>query len=71
MNYEAPKLTRLGHVAALTASDIKCSPGNDFAYKTRWSHPNTSPWTHWTHEGHGVTVSELMTSGQCKWASDL
>jgi hypothetical protein len=35
--YVAPRLTRYGTVAALTASDMKCTPGNDqFGYKTSW-----------------------------------
>lgn len=29
MKYAAPKLTRYGTVAALTASDLKCTPGTD------------------------------------------
>ena len=71
MKYEAPTLTKLGTVRSLTASDIKCSTGNDFAYKTRWTHPTRPPFAHWTHAGHGATVSELMVNGRCKWVEGL
>lgn len=36
MKYEAPTLTRLGTITALTASDIKCTPGTD---QSGLSHP--------------------------------
>ena len=71
MIYSAPTLTRIGTVAGITASDIKCSPGTDFAYKTRWTHPVTDPFTHWTQEGTGdqATPADLLGTGKCQWLS--
>lgn len=73
MIYMAPALTRLGSVAGITASDIKCSIGNDFGHKERWTHPNTSPWTHWTEvaTGNQATPQELLSSGRCQWNSTI
>ena len=71
MGYEPPRLTRLGHVANLTASDIKCSTGNDFAYKNRWQHPVQPPFSHWTNGGQAQTPAELLRGGGCKWVSEL
>ena len=73
MIYAAPKLTRIGTVAGITASDIKCSPGQDFNYRTRWTHPNTKPFTHWTNVETGVqaTPGELLGDGRCQWLSNI
>ncbi len=71
MNYTAPRLTKLGTVSGLTTSDIKCSPGQDFAYKSRWTHPNEEPFTHWTNQETGAqaTPGRLIGSGNCQWVS--
>ena len=69
MTYVAPKLTRLGSVASLTASDIKCSTGQDFNYRNRWHHPVQPPFTHWTNGDQAKTAGELIRSGGCQWIS--
>ena len=69
--YEAPKLTRLGSVAQITASDIKCSSGEDYGYGERWVHPNIPPWTHWSNGNDKQTANELLHGRGCKWVSDL
>ena len=71
MAYAAPKLTRLGTVTQLVSSDIKCSTGNDFAYKNRWQHPDQPPFSHWTNGDQLKTPAELLRGGGCKWVSEL
>ena len=71
MTYTAPTLTRLGHVANLTASDIKCSTGTDFNYRNRWQHPVQPPFSHWTNGDQLKTPAELLRGGGCKWVSEL
>ena len=71
MTYVAPKLTKLGSVSNLTKSDVKCSIGQDFAYKNRWTHPTQAPFTHWTNGAQEKTAGELIRSGGCQWVSEL
>lgn len=70
VKYSSPTVTRLGHVAELTKSDIKCSTGLDFSMSNRWAHPNSAPWTHWTdvNTGQQKTPSQLINEeGHCTW----
>ena len=69
MTYAAPKLTKLGHVANITASDIKCSTGQDFNYRNRWQHPVEPPFTLWTNGDQSKTAGELLRGGGCQWVS--
>ncbi len=76
--YEAPKVMRYGSVAALTASDMKCTPGTDqFGYKTPWfaRHDPRTTGEQWDQFGptgqptgatvDAVTYANWVTSGKC------
>ena len=70
--YSPPRLIRYGKVASLSKSDIKCSPGQDFSYKTRWTHPTEQPFTQWTSPtGEQATAGQLIRSGHCQWVTEL
>jgi hypothetical protein len=72
MQYVAPRLTRLGSVAGITGSDIKCSFGNDFGHGVRWAHPNSPPFTHWSHNNEQQTPAEIIrANGNCQWVEFL
>jgi hypothetical protein len=78
VKYAAPKLTRYGTVAALTASDLKCSIGDDnFGLSERrgvWyaRDDGSNLWDQYSNQtALGNTVgaqgfADLLTTGGCR-----
>lgn len=70
--YSPPKLTHYGNVRQLVSSDIKCSPGADLSYHSRWTHPTSEPYTHWQNaDGTQRTPAFLFTGNSCQWEEDI